>query len=106
MQQILEINSKSHEILEEYLLDKYIKMVLSDEGGQSESCEKLLTMAKRKIKDAQLHLVRSLQFPGINDREEGIPDARQQTFEWIFRDSINTSRPWKMIGGRKWAILD
>ena len=36
----------------------------------------------------------SLWFPEIHAREEGIKDAHEKTFRWLFDDSHNSARPW------------
>lgn len=50
--------------------------------------------ASANIKLESQRFIDSLWFPEIVSRQEGIADAHQQTFQWIFDDSSHAVRPW------------
>lgn len=56
---------------------------------------KLSGMAKaQRAEELQSRIVARLRFHGMSDRRARIPDAHQDTFEWIYRDSAGSVKPW------------
>ncbi len=43
---------------------------------------------------AEITILNSLWHPGIQEREETIPKAHADTFQWIFEDPKTTGKPW------------
>ncbi|EXJ89467.1 hypothetical protein A1O3_02534 [Capronia epimyces CBS 606.96] len=52
-------------------------------------------LVQRQAERAELdNLLKSLHFPEIDQRQDSIEDAHAQTFEWIFKDSVQLNKPW------------
>jgi hypothetical protein len=55
------------------------------------------------LESIQDRLLSTLRFPEIGDRQESIPDALKNTFEWIYHDPAPDAKPWANF--TKWLEL-
>jgi hypothetical protein len=56
---------------------------------------KLSSMAKtQRTKELQSRIVARLRFHGMSDCRARIPDAHRDIFEWVYRDSAGSVKPW------------
>jgi len=51
-------------------------------------------LSEHQLLQVERAILLSLWFPAMTDRQEGIRNAFEETYEWIFRDSVLSQKPW------------
>lgn len=97
------LDASSQEQERQHLEQLLVEAIWSQKDTPRDSTSPYKIEATQKFRDQSIRLLlSSLEYPGMQDREDAIPDAHESTFKWAFEKGSDE----KWISLREWLESD